>query len=143
MKIRSTILLSLGLPVGGASAASSRTYSPDPIVSGETSHGVSTSTNLPAGNYKIGRCSTKSPGLIPACIHGESIKNFPGGQIEADVLVKYTGNVNAHDVWYLPGQLATFDCKAEGDCEILIDQHETFGKTVHERAPITVVPAGN
>lgn len=142
MKIKSTVALSLGLLVGGASAASALTYSPDPIVSGETVHVVSTSTNLPAGNYKIGLCSTISTGLIPYCTEGESISNFPGGQIEAEFRVLYEGNTNAHKKYFW-WQDPTFDCKAEGDCEILIVQHETFGKTVHERAPITVVPAGN
>lgn len=132
--------LSFGLVASAATAASALTYSPDPIPgTGEhVVHVVSDRTDLPPGDYKVSLCTVTSSALeIPLCLDSgsdsNSVDNFPGGQLEADVSgVKKENMDNAHHNFF-PWQDDTFSCVEPGSCEFLIVQHESIHKTVHER----------
>lgn len=124
---------SVGLLASGATAATALTYSPEPAVDGQTLTVSSTSTDLPAGNYRVGVCTVENMGTIPiapAC--GAYTENDvtldESGQIK-DVeigVVKEVGNDNAHSGIPGQGDIDKFNC-GPGECEVVIASHPTTG----------------
>lgn len=125
---------SVGLLASGASAATALTYSPEPAVDGQALTVSSTSTDLPAGNYRVGVCTVDNVGTIPiapACgayTEKDVILDEPGQIKDVQIgAVKEKGNDNAHSG--IPGQgndWKTFDCGV-GECEVVIASHPTTG----------------
>lgn len=130
----------VGLVVGTPLAANALTYNPDPFSDGNPITVASTSTTLPAGDYRVGVCTTAVFSGVPACGAQVTVAGFTGGQLTGVVTpaVFEFGNANAHFgvPGMPPGQPATFDCDTSTTCVVVITRHSGATSVTVESEPL-------